>query len=86
MDSPRFEFLPQNPIEKCYLNRRSSMRINQSIHKKIEKLQIQRSRYLLLTLKEEDHAHASKSRPSIGILMKNDHINGGRGGKRRLLG
>jgi len=62
------------------------MRINKSIHKKIEKLQIQRSGYLLLTLKQEDHAHASKSRPSISILMKNDHSNGGRGGKRRLLG
>jgi len=62
------------------------MRINKSIDKKIEKLQIQRSGYLLLTLKEEDHAHASKSRPSISILMKNDHSNGGRGGKKHLLG
>ena len=49
--------------------------------KQIEKLQIQRSGYLLLTLKQEDNAHTSKSKTFMSILVKKERY-----GERRLLG
>ena len=53
--------------------------------KQIEKLQIQRSGYLLLTLKQEDHAHTSKSKTFMSILVKNIRNNEEKGGERCLL-